>query len=125
MTPLPRVARRGRARFVVLLAALCWGTPAPAAKPPDGKAVYVAKCATCHGRTGKPAPMFANIGVKNLSDPEWQKSRSDAQILDVIKKGSEGTAMRAFSEELPPAEIEAVARFVRSLDASKAGAGSK
>ena len=41
-------------------------------KPPDARKLYMEKCAACHGKAGKPAPMFANIGVKNLSDPEWQ-----------------------------------------------------
>ncbi len=33
--------------------------------------------------------------------------------------------MRAFAEEMRPAEIEAVARFVRELDASKAKPAAK
>lgn len=115
-------------RWPLQIALLSLVAPSPAAaqgKPPDARKLYMEKCAACHGKAGKPAPMFANIGVKNLSDPEWQKSRSDAQILASIKKGSEGTAMRAFAEEMRPAEIEAVARFVRELDASKAKPAAK
>jgi mono/diheme cytochrome c family protein len=117
--------RSVRLALALALANLGLALPAAAAKPPDGKAVYLAKCVTCHGKTGKPAPMFAKIGAKNLSDPEWQKSRTDEQVLSVITKGSEGTAMRSFAEELKPAEIEAVAKFVRTLDLSKGGGASK
>jgi mono/diheme cytochrome c family protein len=84
-------------------------------KPPETQALFETKCAVCHGKDGKPVPMFAKIGVRDLSDAGWQKARSDAQLKQVISAGSKGTVMRAFSEELKPEEIAALVGYVRSL----------
>src|SRR5262245_10114200 len=76
---------------------------------------FLKLCAPCHGKTGTPPEQYAKVGVRKLSDPEWQKSKTDAQIQEVIEKGSKGTLMRAF-KELKPAEVEALVKFVRTLD---------
>ena len=82
-------------------------------------ALFVSKCSPCHGKAGTPPPAYAKIGVRKLSDPEWQKSKTDAEINEVIVKGSKGTAMRAF-KELKPAEIHALVKFVRTLNGAPA-----
>lgn len=91
---------------------------ADADKPP-GNAVFTSKCSPCHGKTGTPPPPYAKLGVRKLSDPEWQKSKTDAEIHDVIVKGSKGTAMRAF-KELKPADVDALVKFVRALNGAPA-----
>src|SRR5437870_12182997 len=70
---------------------------ADADKSPGG-AVFAGKCAPCHGKTGTPNEQYAKLGVRKLSDPEWQKSKTDEQIHEVIAHGSKGTQMRAFKE---------------------------
>jgi len=70
-------------------------------------------------KAGTPPEQYAKLGVRKLSDPEWQKSKTDAQIHEVIEKGSKGTAMRAF-KELKPAEIDALVKFVRTLNGAPA-----
>ena len=75
-------------------------------------------CSPCHGKSGTPPDAYAKLGVRKLSDSEWQKSKTDQQIHEVIEKGSKGTAMRAF-KELKPAEIAALVKFVRTLDGAK------
>lgn len=91
-----------------------------AQKPAAGKALYLSKCSTCHGRTGKAAPVYAKIGAVDLNDSEWQKERSDDYIKEVLVKGSPGTAMRSFKDELSAAQMDAVVKFVRTLDTSAA-----
>ena len=76
-------------------------------------------CSPCHGKSGTPNEQYAKLGVRRLSDPEWQKSKTDAQIHEVIEKGSKGTAMRAF-KELKPADIDALVKFVRTLNGAPA-----
>jgi len=103
-----------------IMTVLAIAAPSAFAGKPDAHAIYANKCMICHGKEGKPVPMFANIGVKNLSDPEWQKSRTDAEILKIITNGKENTVMRSFKPELKPAEIEALVPFVRSLNKAAA-----
>lgn len=81
----------------------------------DARAVYMDKCLACHGETGAPTPPFAKRGVKDLSNPEWQASKTDEQIRKSIAKGSEETLMRAFDKELDGDVIDALVGFVRSL----------
>ena len=82
-------------------------------------ALFVSKCAPCHGKAGTPPAAYAKIGVRRLSDPEWQKSKTDAEIQEVVVKGSKGTAMRAF-KELKPADVDALVKFVRTLNGAPA-----
>jgi mono/diheme cytochrome c family protein len=84
-----------------------------------GSSVFASKCAPCHGKTGTPNEQYAKLGVRKLSDPEWQKSKTDEQIHEVIAHGSKGTQMRAF-KELKPAEIDALVKFVRTLNGAPA-----
>ena len=89
------------------------------ADKPGASPVFLKLCSPCHGKNGTPNEQYAKLGVRRLSDPEWQKSKTDAQIHEVIEKGSKGTAMRAF-KELKPADIDALVKFVRSLNGAPA-----
>jgi mono/diheme cytochrome c family protein len=94
--------------------------PAAAADADKGSAppAFVKLCVPCHGKTGTPPEQYAKLGVRKLSDPEWQKSKTDAQLQEVIEKGSKGTLMRAF-KELKPAEVEALVKYIRTLNGAK------
>lgn len=105
-------------RAIACAALLSAARGVTAQKAADGRSIFLAKCSTCHGRTGKPAPMYAKIGAANLSDPDWQKERSHEYIKNVVSNGSPGTAMRSFQNELEPAQIDAVVKFVRTLNAA-------
>lgn len=73
--------------------------------PPDGEKLYASKCMVCHGNDGK-----AGIGgASDLSMSLLDKAAS----IQIITNGRK--AMRAFSSELTPAEIEAVAGYIQSL----------
>jgi mono/diheme cytochrome c family protein len=96
------------------LAFAALATPGAAARA-DAQSVYLDKCVACHGKTGAPTPPFAKRGVKDLSDPEWQESRSDEQIRESIAKGAEDTLMRAFDRELDGDMIDALVGYVRTL----------
>lgn len=103
---------------LVVVAAARGNASADADKSP-GNAVFTSKCAPCHGKTGTPNEQYAKLGVRKLSDPEWQKSKTDEQIHEVIAHGSKGTQMRAF-KELKPAEIDALVKYVRTLNGAPA-----
>jgi cytochrome c6 len=68
-------------------AAMLLTTSAWAADAAAGKAIYLAKCKTCHGADGTPPPAMAKaLGVKPISDPATQ-AKSDAALKDVVTKG--------------------------------------
>jgi mono/diheme cytochrome c family protein len=92
--------------------------PAQAAEP-DGKALFEAKCALCHGKDGVPPPAFAQRKVPDMSAAAWQRSRTDSQLKKVVAEGVTGTMMRGFSSSLTPAEIDAIIAHIRTLAAKK------
>ena len=104
---------------ITLAAAVAPAALAADADKPGAAPLFQKLCSPCHGKSGTPNEQYAKLGVRRLSDPEWQKSKTDAQIHEVIEKGSKGTAMRAF-KELKPADIDALVKFVRSLNGAPA-----
>ena len=82
-----------------------------------GKAIFQAKCVTCHGAQGKGD---GPIG-KQLKPPAGDftsaesKKKSDAELLDVIQNGKPKTAMVAWKSQLSEAEIQDVLAYVLTL----------
>jgi hypothetical protein len=59
------------------------------------------------------------VKARDLSDPAWQASATDAQIAEAIAKGK--NAMPAFM--LPPSTVEGLVHLVRLLDRNRKVAG--
>ena len=129
MTPNHRPARTFRAAVLLggatLLMALAL-TAAPAAragvgpqaeaKPAPGKvdalALYQEKCQACHLADGN-SQLMPNM---SFADGVWKNGSSVKEVANTISNGVPGTAMVAFKEQLSPAEITALARYVRKFD---------
>jgi|MudIll2142460700_1097286.scaffolds.fasta_scaffold00509_7 cytochrome c oxidase cbb3-type subunit 3 len=75
----------------------------------DGRAVFVARCASCHTDDGR-----GLIGP-NLTDDYQLHGHTRMDIYSTVKKGVAGTAMLAWGEQLPPADVIAVATYVTTL----------
>lgn len=97
------------------------GTPA-AARPPDGRAIFAAHCAVCHGSTGKgdgPGARVIRQKMLDFSDAAAMRQVNDRFLFDIIKKGSSqfgrSNAMPAWSMKLSDEEIRAVVAYIRSL----------
>ena len=80
----------------------------------DGNALYVAKCATCHGKDGRGIPNMRSKGQPDFTEAAWQKSKTDAQITEATKNGK-GKLMPAFKTKMSDVEIAAVVARVRSF----------
>lgn len=105
-------------------------TDSPAPETPErapsteasGQAVYVANCATCHGESGAgdgPASVGLEPPPADLTDATWVTGDGSIEaIVNTIENGSPGTAMIAWKGTLTEAQIEAVARYVKSLGGS-------
>jgi mono/diheme cytochrome c family protein len=86
------------------LASAATATPAPAPtyEARQGKLVYDHYCATCHGDSGAGDGFNAfNLDPhpRDLSDPAFQKTRSDADLADAIRRGGAGVGLSAL---MPP-----------------------
>jgi len=81
----------------------------------DPRQTFATKCAMCHGKTGAPAAIYAQKGVRALNDAEWQKSRSDAELHKTIAEGKKGTLMAGFKQAFSEDEIDALVKYIRSL----------
>jgi mono/diheme cytochrome c family protein len=80
-------------------------------------AAWRQNCTTCHGAIGRgDGPQAAMTKPRDLTDPGWQATLSDADIASVIKTGR--GAMPAF--ELPESTVDGLVRLVRLLDPTRA-----
>jgi mono/diheme cytochrome c family protein len=129
-----RLRRWSRAGFLLLLstAACSKRTPAPkpvAAKAPVdsyelrlGRETYRHYCQTCHGETGAGDGFNAfNLDPRprDLSDPAFQKKKSDAELADTIRRGGAGVGLSAlmppWGHTLSARQIDEVILSVRAL----------
>lgn len=80
----------------------------------DARGLFDENCVVCHGKNGR-ARTFHGwlVGAQNLTDPQFQADTSDAQMIHAIKTGP--SVMPAFEKKLSEAEIEALAKYVRSF----------
>ncbi len=81
--------------------------------------IFETRCVPCHGREGKPSPVFAKQGVRDFTDRAWQKVTSDVQIEKTIRDGKRGTMMAAFGNQLSAEEIKGLVGHIRTLGAKK------
>lgn len=107
------MSRRHRP-LLALLAAAALASPlgaGEAAAPP----AWTKTCSLCHGPRGRPSAGLAKKGVRDLSDPDWQRRTSDEAIAETIRKGRPGTLMAAYEGRLSAEQIAALVRFIRTL----------
>jgi mono/diheme cytochrome c family protein len=101
------------------LATLVVALPAAPLLAADAAKIFATSCAPCHGKQGQPNAYFTKQGVRNFTDPDWQKAATDAEIAKTIREGKEGTLMASFEKEYSDEEIEALVAYVRKLGAAK------
>jgi mono/diheme cytochrome c family protein len=83
----------------------------------DAKAVYDANCKKCHGVAGTPSKAMATKSPKLAAfDAAFFAKRSDDSVVKVLTKGK-GKDMPSFKNKMTPAEVAAVAKYVRAFAA--------
>ncbi|HVO25868.1 MAG TPA: c-type cytochrome [Candidatus Margulisiibacteriota bacterium] len=78
-----------------------------------GEDQYAERCAACHGPGGRPGPTLP-AGVRrprDLSDPKYQSSVSDAELTRAVQHGREG--MPALTPRVSDAEARELTVYVR------------
>jgi len=85
--------------------------PAAPPKPIDFTELFKKNgCVFCHGEDGAGVAS----GTPDWTDPEWQQSRTDEQLIETITNGKD-TRMPKFGTTLTADEIRAAIKFVRSF----------
>lgn len=85
----------------------------------SGQSNFEAKCARCHGATGKgngfqALALFFMFRMPDLTDPAYMQARSDDTLFRSIKRGSKG-GMPAYGLKLSDPEIKDLVAYIRSL----------
>jgi mono/diheme cytochrome c family protein len=107
--------RRFGAFLATAFVCLLWTGSASAT---DAKEIYAARCAFCHGASGKGDGMTASVlkpPPANFTDPEFWKKTNEKQIRDVISKGKPGTSMVAFGSTLTSQDIDALVAYIETF----------
>lgn len=66
--------------LALVLTSAAWAADAAA-----GKAVYAAKCKSCHGADGTPSAYFAKNGAKPMNDASIQGKSDEALKMSILK----------------------------------------
>jgi cytochrome c oxidase cbb3-type subunit III len=102
--------------LLVALTALVAGcdTPAPAADLELGRKVYNFRCYFCHGYSGDARTLAASYLNPRPRDFTAAPVLEREAILQTVRAGRQGTAMKSFTGILSEAELVAVAAFVEA-----------
>ncbi len=107
----------------VLLASLAAAGAAPSEEMPNGRAIFLANCATCHGEDGRgmrtPAEVGFTLPMPDFTNCSFATREADADWSSIIHEGGPRRAfpriMPAFGSALSDAEIDAVIAYLRSF----------
>jgi mono/diheme cytochrome c family protein len=87
-----------------------------------GKQTFQTYCAGCHGETGA-GDGFNSFNLdphpRDLSDPSFQKAKSNADLEDAIRRGGAGVGLSAlmppWGRTLDARHVDSVVLYIRSL----------
>ena len=102
--------------FVLCAGAACSrSSPAAERTAVDASALFAQACAKCHAADGTGGLPMAVNGPRpaDLTTVEWQRSRSDAEVISAIRNGR--GAMPPFQDVLSSQQVDALAAYVRTL----------
>jgi len=113
------MAARKRADIAVgLLVGLMVASPTHAGDVDKGKTIYAARCAFCHGTSGKgdgPAGAALKPAPADLTTPTFWATATADTLRTVIENGKPNTGMVSFKRALSAEELGDVVAFLLSL----------
>lgn len=90
-----------------------------AAQEADSASLYRENCRTCHGTAGKPTQRALSQYPRiPTMDSAFVSARSVDSIVTILTHGK-GKDMKSFKDKLTPAQMRAVAEYVRAMGAAK------
>lgn len=99
--------------LVALVGGMIYPTVSWSAAADNGKTVYAAKCAKCHGENGNgDTKLGKSLKLKDLASAEVQKM-TEKEMVELTTKGK--NKMPAYEKKLSAQEIADVVAYVRTL----------
>jgi cytochrome c6 len=85
------------------------GPQSPQGAEQHPSALFIEYCAKCHGQDGTGnTPKGKQLMARDFTDPEWQSSKKDEQLIKQVTQGSED--MPAFGKKLTKEQIESLVK---------------
>ena len=85
----------------------------------EGRAIFLDRCASCHGATGKgdgpTSKILTGPPVRDLTEPHRKHGETPGQVLKVIREGVKDAQMPGFQNTLKEDGLRAVAAYVFHL----------
>jgi mono/diheme cytochrome c family protein len=85
----------------------------------EGRAIYVAKCQSCHGTEGRgdgPAARALPKRPQDMTDAGFWTANTDEQVKSIVVQGKPGSIMRGFP--MPDNQLADLMAYLKSLQAS-------
>ena len=95
----------------MILAATVLAVAAAAPEKVPVAEVYRTHCQVCHMVDGN-----SPLEPMNFADGVWKHGSTPAQVAAIITNGAPGTAMLPFKDKVTPAQVRALAAYVRAFD---------
>jgi cytochrome c oxidase cbb3-type subunit III len=110
-----------RALFVALLLTQAGCPKSDAGAAPDGRGLFAATCARCHGESGTGGlPLWeGGPSPRNFHDREFLAGHTDSQLIATIKNGKP-PGMPAFGSTFSEPQLHAIVAYIRSFEREKA-----
>jgi mono/diheme cytochrome c family protein len=109
-------SRKWEAVIVATILAVTVGAATVAAQGPDGAVLYREKCRACHGLKGVTPPRMLTLypELKTLADSGAFAKLPKDSVMAAMRHGK-GTHMKSFATVLNPEQMEAIAKYIKSL----------
>ena len=79
------------------------------AADPHPSTLFLEYCAKCHGQDGTAnTPKGKQLMARDFTDPEWQSSKTDQQLIKQVTAGSED--MPPFGKKFTKEQIESLVK---------------
>ncbi|HHT9121078.1 MAG TPA: c-type cytochrome [Candidatus Hypogeohydataceae bacterium YC41] len=82
----------------VFLAGIIFGFTSESQAQVNPDQIYGMLCALCHGADGKPTKQGAQFGSPDFTDPNWQKSKTDDQLIQSMTKGTDNPNYKSVTD---------------------------
>lgn len=107
----------GGSCVLALAAAQSAPSPAPVGVPDQGRPIFEARCASCHGLQGRgdgpQAPFLSPRPASLIS--AGTSVKTDAELFAIINNGKPRTSMSAWKDALNEQERRDVLAYIRTL----------